>query len=235
MRANSLALRLFLSATAWTVIILVAHRHRAVVALSRRGRARVRPPARRLSAHAGRRCRRARRCRRSSPQSLGEPLFELPLSGWYWQVTRLDAAKPEVRVVALAVGLAAAASRRSWHRDDAADGTRQGYVRGAGGPAPAPGRAHRRSRRGRPLPGRGRGRRAGDRRRDARLRPRAGRHLRGARARAAAHHHVPGALRPRAAQAHFGEPRGDPLRHGRAAGGQLSRSRSRRSRARPTR
>ncbi|HJY17702.1 MAG: ATP-binding protein [Xanthobacteraceae bacterium] len=30
------------------------------------------------------------------PQSIGEPLFELPLSGWYWQVTRLDAAKPEV-------------------------------------------------------------------------------------------------------------------------------------------
>ena len=31
------------------------------------------------------------------PQSLGEPLFELPLSGWYWQVTRLDPHKPEVR------------------------------------------------------------------------------------------------------------------------------------------
>jgi signal transduction histidine kinase len=26
-----------------------------------------------------------------------EPLFDLPLSGWYWQVTRLDSAKPEVR------------------------------------------------------------------------------------------------------------------------------------------
>ena len=30
------------------------------------------------------------------PQSIGEPLFELPLSGWYWQVTRLDTPKPEV-------------------------------------------------------------------------------------------------------------------------------------------
>ena len=30
------------------------------------------------------------------PQSIGEPLFELPLSGWYWQVTRLDTKKPEV-------------------------------------------------------------------------------------------------------------------------------------------
>src|SRR5205085_5642685 len=31
------------------------------------------------------------------PQSLGEPLFDLPLSGWYWQVTRLDAPTPDVR------------------------------------------------------------------------------------------------------------------------------------------
>jgi hypothetical protein len=30
-------------------------------------------------------------------QSLGEPLFDLPLSGWYWQVTRLQGPKPEVR------------------------------------------------------------------------------------------------------------------------------------------
>ena len=30
------------------------------------------------------------------PQSIGEPLFELPLSGWYWQVTRLDTPKPEL-------------------------------------------------------------------------------------------------------------------------------------------
>ena len=28
---------------------------------------------------------------------LGEPMFELPLSGWYWQITRLDSAKPDVR------------------------------------------------------------------------------------------------------------------------------------------
>src|SRR5205807_8114750 len=31
------------------------------------------------------------------PQSIGDPLFELPLSGWYWQVTRLDAPTPDVR------------------------------------------------------------------------------------------------------------------------------------------
>ncbi len=28
---------------------------------------------------------------------LGEPMFELPLSGWYWQITRLDTPTPEVR------------------------------------------------------------------------------------------------------------------------------------------
>ena len=31
------------------------------------------------------------------PQSLVEPQFDLPLSGWYWQVTRLDAPVPDVR------------------------------------------------------------------------------------------------------------------------------------------
>ena len=30
-------------------------------------------------------------------QSLGEPLFELPLSGWYWQIVRTDAEKAETR------------------------------------------------------------------------------------------------------------------------------------------
>ena len=30
-------------------------------------------------------------------QDIGEPLFDLPLSGWYWQVTRLDTPKPELR------------------------------------------------------------------------------------------------------------------------------------------
>ncbi len=28
---------------------------------------------------------------------LGDPQFELPLSGWYWQTTRLDGPKPEIR------------------------------------------------------------------------------------------------------------------------------------------
>jgi signal transduction histidine kinase len=33
----------------------------------------------------------------SAPGQLGEPHFEIPFSGWYWQITRLDAQKPEIR------------------------------------------------------------------------------------------------------------------------------------------
>ena len=34
---------------------------------------------------------------RTEPGQLGEPQFELPMSGWYWQITRLDTEKPEVK------------------------------------------------------------------------------------------------------------------------------------------
>jgi signal transduction histidine kinase len=95
-RVNSLALRLFLSATAVTVVILAVtgvvlstiYRNGVERSFDRRLEVILRT----LVADA------------STPeetekfsQSLGEPLFELPLSGWYWQVTRLSAAKPEVR------------------------------------------------------------------------------------------------------------------------------------------
>jgi hypothetical protein len=61
--------------------------------------------------------------------TLGELSFDLPLSGWYWQITTLDMAKPEVR-----------SSRSLWNRtltplrDEGAttsvDGARHGYVIG---------------------------------------------------------------------------------------------------------
>jgi signal transduction histidine kinase len=64
-----------------------------------------------------------------SGSSLGEPLFELPLSGWYWQITKLNAQKPDVR-----------SSRSLWdsrlpHLDELgvdtdAEGTRRNYVSG---------------------------------------------------------------------------------------------------------
>ena len=34
---------------------------------------------------------------RAEPGQLGEPQFELTLSGWYWQITRVDSDKPQIR------------------------------------------------------------------------------------------------------------------------------------------
>lgn len=34
---------------------------------------------------------------RAAPGQLGEPQFELPLSGWYWQIARLDSGKKEIK------------------------------------------------------------------------------------------------------------------------------------------
>ena len=126
MRANSLALRLFLSATAWTVVILLL----TGLALSSIYRQAVeRGFDRRLAVYL-----RTLVADVASPedadkfpQSLGEPLFELPLSGWYWQVTRLDSAKPDVR-----------SSRSLWdgglphlpEQGGTAAGSRQGYAAG---------------------------------------------------------------------------------------------------------
>src|SRR5262245_13777646 len=96
MRANSLAVRLFLSATLWTVVTLLVtgfvlsglYRDAVERAFDRRLNVYLKTLIADLA----------------SPdlpiektgQLLGEPLFELPLSGWYWQVTRLDRTKPEV-------------------------------------------------------------------------------------------------------------------------------------------
>ena len=234
MRANSLATRLFLSATAWVVVILLitgfvlssVYRDATERAFDRRLNLYLRtliaevatpdePPDRQF-------------------QSLGEPLFELPLSGWYWQITRTDSEKPEVR-----------ASRSLWDKklpkldEHGAELTRGRHpprlCRRSGRPEPAHGGTAGRSRRRRQVPGQRRRRRLGDFRRDAQLRLLPRRHLRRARHRAAAHHHLPGPLRSRAAEAHFGIDRRHPLRPRRAAGRRISRSRSRRWRARPMR
>jgi signal transduction histidine kinase len=129
MRANSLALRLFLSATVWTVLILLVtgfvlsgfYRDSVERAFDRRLGVYLKT----LIADI------------ASPdipiektgQMLGEPLFELPLSGWYWQVTRQDKTPPVVT-----------SSRSLWDRglphlgdqNVAADpdGTRKSYVQG---------------------------------------------------------------------------------------------------------
>jgi signal transduction histidine kinase len=129
MRASSLALRLFLSATAVTVVILVATGvilssiYRDAVERSFDGRLGV--YLRTLVADVAAP---EQSGDRGAP-SLGEPLFELPLSGWYWQITPLGPAKPEIR-----------SSRSLWDtgltqlRDEDAtaspDGTRRGYASG---------------------------------------------------------------------------------------------------------
>src|SRR5437762_12206960 len=127
MRANSLALRLFFSATLWIVVILVV----TGIVLSSIYRSAVeRAFDRRLGVYLRTLVADVATPDEASdrfPQSLGEPLFELPLSGWYWQVTRLDTARPEVR-----------SSRSLWDSTlpqlkDAAtatSGARQGYIAG---------------------------------------------------------------------------------------------------------
>src|SRR5262249_57142604 len=97
MRVNSLALRLFFSAAAFTVVILVV----TGVILSSLNRASVeRAFDRRLTGYLRTLVADVATPDEASdrfPQSLGEPLFELPLSGWYWQVTRLGTARPAIR------------------------------------------------------------------------------------------------------------------------------------------
>ena len=132
MRLNSLALRLFFSATTWTVVILVI----TGVVLSSIYRAAVeRAFDRRLGVYLRTLVADVATPEENAgkfPQSIGEPLFDLPLSGWYWQVTRLDGPTRDVR-----------SSRSLWdatlpHLADAGPsstpgGARQGYAEGPEG------------------------------------------------------------------------------------------------------
>ena len=128
MRANSLALRLFLSATAVTVIILLItgvvlsslYRDGVERSFDRRLDVYLKTLVAEVSAPDD---------AEKLPQVLSEPLFDLPLSGWYWQTTKLTGAKPEVK-----------SSRSLWdgglpHLEDlhvpiGPDGTRKRYVAG---------------------------------------------------------------------------------------------------------
>src|ERR1700751_4704667 len=129
MRANSLALRLFLWATGWIVVILILtgvalstlYRHAVERSFDRRLDVYLRTLVADVAS--------PEEGADKFPQSIGEPLFELPLSGWYWQVTRLDTAKPEAH-----------SSRSPWDTnlprlpdsavDAASGGYRKGYAQG---------------------------------------------------------------------------------------------------------
>jgi signal transduction histidine kinase len=132
MRGSSLATRLFLSATAWVVVILLIT---GVVLSSVYRDATERAFDRRLNLYL--RTLIAEVATPDEPpdhqfQSLGEPLFELPLSGWYWQIVRTDTEKGETR-----------ASRSLWDKklpkleeqgaELTAAGVRLGYVDGPEG------------------------------------------------------------------------------------------------------
>src|SRR6201746_2477403 len=131
-RSNSLATRLFLSATAWGGVVLLIP---GVVLSSVYRSATERAFDRRLNLYL--RTLIAEVATPDEPpdrqfQSLGEPLFELPLSGWYWQITRTDSGKAEAR-----------RSRSLWDKnlpkleehgaDLTAAGVRLGYVDGPEG------------------------------------------------------------------------------------------------------
>ncbi|ABD87390.1 ATP-binding protein [Rhodopseudomonas palustris] len=132
MRGSSLATRLFLSATAWVVVILAIT---GIVLSSVYRQASERAFDRRLNLYL--RTLVAEVATPDEPperqfQSLGEPLFDLPLSGWYWQIARTDSEKPELR------GSRSLWDRKLSHLQDqgvelTAAGVRQGYVDGPEG------------------------------------------------------------------------------------------------------
>lgn len=130
MRANSLRARLFLSAAFLTVVILIA----TGAFLSAQYRAAVeRSFDRRLNVYLGTLINdlmspEAGNDDKMQIRSLSEQLFELPLSGWYWQVERTDETPSKRR-----------ASRSLWDREFpylatnvplSDNGLRQGYARG---------------------------------------------------------------------------------------------------------
>lgn len=92
LRARSLATRLFISATLWVVVILVvtgiALSSLYQQAVERSFDRRLNLYLRTLIAEIAQPEQQPEEERTSA--SLGEPLFDLPLSGWYWQVVRLD-------------------------------------------------------------------------------------------------------------------------------------------------
>ncbi|MHC2335704.1 ATP-binding protein [Bradyrhizobium sp. USDA 4454] len=132
MGGSSLATRLFVSATAWVVVILAIT---GVILSSVYRDATERAFDRRLNLYL--RTLIAEVATPDEPadrqfQSLGEPLFDLPLSGWYWQIARTDTEKGETR-----------ASRSLWDKklpkleehgaELTAAGVRLGYVDGPEG------------------------------------------------------------------------------------------------------
>jgi signal transduction histidine kinase len=71
---------------------------------------------------------------RTEPGNLGEPRFELPLSGWYWQIWRIDTERDSEQSLRTSKSLFAARLPRLPEQPQAGgeDGVREGYVLGPG-------------------------------------------------------------------------------------------------------
>jgi signal transduction histidine kinase len=94
---NSLATRLFLSAAFWSLFILVIA---GVILSTVQQRVSERAFDDRLAIYLKSLVADVASpndADRSDPSNFSEPRFDLPLSGWYWQVTRLDRLPPEIR------------------------------------------------------------------------------------------------------------------------------------------
>jgi len=94
---NSLATRLFLSAAFWSLFILVIA---GVILSTVQQRASERAFDDRLAIYLKSLVADVASPNdgdRNDPSHFSEPRFDLPLSGWYWQVTRLDRLPPDIR------------------------------------------------------------------------------------------------------------------------------------------
>ena len=83
---RSIAVRLAVSAVFWSFAILLIAASDPVGPLPRQHGARLRPAALRLRQHLAVRSRGRRAIPDRELGPVGDPRFELPLSGWYWQV-----------------------------------------------------------------------------------------------------------------------------------------------------
>ena len=96
-KAPSIAARLFLSAITWSVLLLLVagvlisniYRRATEQAFDQRLGVYLRALVADVATPGD--------DPRLEPGQLGEPQFELTLSGWYWQITRLDTDKPQIR------------------------------------------------------------------------------------------------------------------------------------------
>ncbi|MFO1114727.1 MAG: ATP-binding protein [Beijerinckiaceae bacterium] len=130
--AGSVARRLFLSAAIWIVVILglagillsAYYRSTAEASFDERLGVYLRALVADVASSGD--------DQKSDPGELGDPQFELVLSGWYWQITRLDVEKPEIRA---SRSLFAARLPRLADQNIPADigGARSGYATGPDG------------------------------------------------------------------------------------------------------